>query len=184
MNACFGSCRTKEDPLLVGAVKSNIGHLEGASGIAGLIKTILVLEEGVIPKNIWHDRTNQRIPVHKWNIKVSTLSGHSRGSIVIITSSFAKTWSGQRRGYAGHLSIHLDSEGVTHMLFWTTHVATFKREVSLANIIPWYSPLSRPEPFFVREATMTAPTRPAHVPQMGLKRSLRFSFSHLLMNQA
>ncbi|KAF2464008.1 reducing type I polyketide synthase [Lindgomyces ingoldianus] len=47
----FKSHRSPDEPLYVGGVKSNIGHLGGASGIAGVIKTILVLEKGVIPPN-------------------------------------------------------------------------------------------------------------------------------------
>lgn len=43
------SPRSSNDPIYIGAVKANIGHLEGCSGLAGLIKTILVLEQGVIP---------------------------------------------------------------------------------------------------------------------------------------
>ena len=35
--------------MFVGSIKSNVGHLEGTSGIAGLIKSILVLEQGSIP---------------------------------------------------------------------------------------------------------------------------------------
>ena len=47
----FKEFRTPEEPLYVGAVKSNIGHLEGGSGLAGLIKTIMILERGIIPPN-------------------------------------------------------------------------------------------------------------------------------------
>lgn len=62
--------RSSEEPLYIGAVKSNIGHLEGASGIAGLIKTILVLEKGIIPPNIWFDGPNPEILPDKGNVKV------------------------------------------------------------------------------------------------------------------
>lgn len=54
--------------LYVGALKSNIGHLEGASGIAGLIKTILVLEKGIVPANIWLDCINPLIHASSWNL--------------------------------------------------------------------------------------------------------------------
>lgn len=45
----FSYYRTMDDPLYLGAVKANIGHLEGCSGLAGVIKSLLVLENGVIP---------------------------------------------------------------------------------------------------------------------------------------
>lgn len=66
----FKKHRTPEKPLYVGAVKSNIGHLEGASGIAGLIKTILVLEKGVIPPNAGFEHVNPRIDPTDLHIQV------------------------------------------------------------------------------------------------------------------
>lgn len=70
ISAVFHDKRSREEPLIIGAVKPNIGHLEGAAGLAGLVKTILILEKGVIPPNIWFERPNSSIPVDKWNIKV------------------------------------------------------------------------------------------------------------------
>lgn len=57
-----------------GSVKSNIGHLEGASGVAGVIKAILALEAGVIPPNSNFEKLNPKIDAKFWNIKVSHLS--------------------------------------------------------------------------------------------------------------
>ncbi|KAL8652640.1 MAG: hypothetical protein Q9210_002566 [Variospora velana] len=74
INECFGRLRSRQDKLIVGALKPNIGHLEGASGIASLIKTILVLESGLIPRNIWLERVNPRIPLDEWNIMFPTQS--------------------------------------------------------------------------------------------------------------
>ena len=65
----FNVHRSREEPLLIGAVKSNIGHLEGAAGIAGLMKTVLVLESGIIPPNIWFEKPNPSIPLNEWNIR-------------------------------------------------------------------------------------------------------------------
>lgn len=73
LGRCFRQYRTTKDPLYVGAVKSNVGHLEGASGVAGLIKTVLVLENGVIPPNINFEMVNPRIDPEALRIHVSCL---------------------------------------------------------------------------------------------------------------
>ena len=67
----FKTVRTAADPLFVGASKSNVGHLEGASGMVSLIKTILVLEKGIIPPNADFRYPNPDIPAEQWNIKVT-----------------------------------------------------------------------------------------------------------------
>ena len=66
----FKDLRSSQDPLFVGAAKSNIGHLEGASGIVSIIKATLALEKGVIPPNTNYQYPNPEIPAEKWNIEV------------------------------------------------------------------------------------------------------------------
>ncbi|KAI0022605.1 putative polyketide synthase [Xylariomycetidae sp. FL0641] len=69
IGSAFRQCRRSDDPLYVGAVKSNIGHLEGASGLAGLIKTVMVLEKGIIPPNTNFERLNPSIDAEFLNLK-------------------------------------------------------------------------------------------------------------------
>ncbi|MEU7454347.1 type I polyketide synthase [Streptosporangium roseum] len=55
-------CGGRTTPLLIGSAKSNLGHLEAAAGITGLIKTVLSLHHGVIPPSIHFRRPNPHIP--------------------------------------------------------------------------------------------------------------------------
>ncbi|KAL3473816.1 hypothetical protein BJX99DRAFT_260932 [Aspergillus californicus] len=70
----FGSSRSSEEPLFVGSVKANIGHLEGASGLAAVIKAILILEKGIIPPNALFEKLNPRIDADSHNIQIPTRS--------------------------------------------------------------------------------------------------------------
>lgn len=69
----FGSCRPPSSPVKMGSIKSNIGHLEGASGIAGLIKAVLMLQNQVILPSRNFQKANSKIPMQEWNIQVSVL---------------------------------------------------------------------------------------------------------------
>jgi acyl transferase domain-containing protein len=59
---------------MVGSVKTNIGHLEGAAGIAGLIKGVLALERGRVPPNINFIKGNPKIDFENWKVKVNDSS--------------------------------------------------------------------------------------------------------------
>jgi acyl transferase domain-containing protein len=54
----FAEGRTPNDPLLIGSIKTNLGHTEGASGLAGVIKAVLCLEKGYIPATVGVKRLN------------------------------------------------------------------------------------------------------------------------------
>ncbi|KAL1888583.1 Type I Iterative PKS [Sporothrix stenoceras] len=69
----FGASRTDTNsPLVVGCIKTNIGHLEGASGAAGLIKTVLMLERETILPNCDFQEANSKIPLDDWHLTVPT----------------------------------------------------------------------------------------------------------------
>lgn len=65
----LGESRTRR-PCAIGSVKTNIGHLEAGSGIAGIIKTALVLQHGEVPPNLHFEKPNPDIDFAKWKIRV------------------------------------------------------------------------------------------------------------------
>ncbi|ETS77113.1 hypothetical protein PFICI_10987 [Pestalotiopsis fici W106-1] len=65
----FGD-RGARDPLFLGSLKSNIGHLEGASGIVAVIKAAMMLERGFVLPNYDFKVPNPKIPWKQWNYKV------------------------------------------------------------------------------------------------------------------
>lgn len=69
---CEGRKRARN--LYVGSVKSNIGHLEASAGIAGLIKSILVLKTGVIPPQLNLIEPKTSLKLGERNITVSCLN--------------------------------------------------------------------------------------------------------------
>lgn len=69
----FAQRRPTEKALTIGSIKSNIGHLEGASGVAAVVKAVLMLENELILPNFDFQKSSPRIPMDKWNIQVGLL---------------------------------------------------------------------------------------------------------------
>jgi acyl transferase domain-containing protein/acyl carrier protein len=87
LRAVFREGRPPEDPLAVGSVKTNLGHLEGAAGIAGLMKLVLALENGEIPPHLHFRDPN---PHFEW------------GSLPLRVATVRQPWAaGERRRIAG-----------------------------------------------------------------------------------
>jgi acyl transferase domain-containing protein/NADPH:quinone reductase-like Zn-dependent oxidoreductase/nucleoside-diphosphate-sugar epimerase/acyl carrier protein len=83
----FGCDRPHERPIVIGSVKTNIGHLEMAAGVAGLIKVVLALRHGSIPPHIHFSRWNPHIDL---------------GDAAVAVALKAQAWPrGPRRRIAG-----------------------------------------------------------------------------------
>ncbi|WP_327139042.1 type I polyketide synthase [Nocardia sp. NBC_01327] len=70
LGAAIGAHRPAGQPLRVGSVKTNIGHLESAAGVAGLLKVVLSLENQALPASLNYRTPNPDIPLARLNLRV------------------------------------------------------------------------------------------------------------------
>ncbi|MGH3563926.1 MAG: type I polyketide synthase, partial [Mycobacterium sp.] len=70
LGTVLGRGRPEASPLLLGAVKSNLGHLEAAAGMAGFIKAVLAVQRASIPKNLGFQTPNPHISFDQMRLKV------------------------------------------------------------------------------------------------------------------
>ena len=70
--AVYGRGRAADRPLLMGTAKTNIGHLEAAAGAAGIVKVVLAMRHGVIPKHLHFENPNPHVDWDRLPVRVTT----------------------------------------------------------------------------------------------------------------
>ncbi|MER5432230.1 type I polyketide synthase [Streptomyces sp. NPDC002588] len=75
LGAALGEHRSARHPLLVGSAKTNIGHLEGAAGIAGLLKVVLSIRHRQLPPSLHFEQPNPDIPLSELRLRVQSELG-------------------------------------------------------------------------------------------------------------
>jgi acyl transferase domain-containing protein/ubiquinone/menaquinone biosynthesis C-methylase UbiE/acyl carrier protein len=75
VGAVLGAGRAADNPCRIGSVKTNIGHLEPGSGVAGLIKLALSLKHGVIPASLHFETPNPNIDFARLRLRVQDQTG-------------------------------------------------------------------------------------------------------------
>ncbi|WP_158750014.1 SDR family NAD(P)-dependent oxidoreductase [Acidobacterium sp. S8] len=72
LGAVFSEGRKRDRPLPLGSVKTNIGHLEAAAGIAGLMKVVLALNHGVVPAQLYWEQPSEHVSWDELSLEVVT----------------------------------------------------------------------------------------------------------------
>ena len=80
--------KDRKNKCYLGSVKSNMGHLESAAGIAGLIKSVLVLHYGIIPPNLHYNQPNEYIDFDSYHLTVVSQKTEINHQANIGVSSF------------------------------------------------------------------------------------------------
>ncbi len=82
--------KKRRQPLLIGSVKSNLGHLESASGVAGLVKALNCLQHRAVPATIGVNKINPNIKFADWNLRIAIENQplKAKGKLVVGVNSF------------------------------------------------------------------------------------------------
>ncbi|MCB0508046.1 MAG: type I polyketide synthase [Bacteroidetes bacterium] len=158
--------RTKEKPLLIGAIKSNIGHMECNAGMASMFKVVLSLQNNTLPKSIHFHKPNtlidwENIPlkVVSENIPWKKENGKTRYAGV---SGFGATGSNAHViiGDAPEPTIHLHKQALRKDIFILPLSA--KDEQALIDLAKKYADVIKESKHSVEDICAMASLRRAH----------------------
>ncbi|WP_229868616.1 ketoacyl-synthetase C-terminal extension domain-containing protein, partial [Streptomyces chryseus] len=136
--ATYGKERDGQQPLWLGSLKSNIGHAQSAAGVAGVIKMVEAIRQGVLPKTLHVDRPSTKVD---W----------SEGAVELLTE--ARPWPELDRPRRAAVSSFGVSGTNAHVIIEQAPDAVAEEEAPVASgaapaVVPW--PVSAKTPAALR----------------------------------
>lgn len=88
LGAALGAGHSSENPLMIGTIKANVGHMEASAGVGGLIKAALTVQQGQIPPHLHLHKLSSYIPWDELPIHIPTQATPWEGHRIAGVSSF------------------------------------------------------------------------------------------------
>ncbi|MEU5424830.1 type I polyketide synthase [Streptomyces olivoreticuli] len=163
--ATYGQERADDRPLLLGSVKSNIGHTQAAAGVAGVIKMVLAMRQGVLPQSLYADEPSPHVD---W----------SAGAVELLAESVS--WPEVERPRRAGVSSFGISGTNAHVVLEQAPEPVVEADVAepVVGVVPWVVS-GRSVAGLRAQAGRLVPFAGADVPVAGVARSLVVTRSHL-----